>query len=86
MDRRDNPRRVKVRSLDLRGVPPRLQPVRPGDLGSGGTSFDERDWLRRALRPAGQQTALLVGLAVVAVIVGLAVVAVIVLAYRRSQR
>ena len=25
---------VKVRSLDLRGVPPRPQPVRPGDLGS----------------------------------------------------
>jgi hypothetical protein len=69
---------VKVRSLDLRGVTPRPQPVRPGDLGSGGTpDDDERAWLDPVRRPAGQQTALLVGLAVVVVIV---------LAYRRFQR
>jgi len=78
---------VDKRRLDMRGVPPQPQPVRPGHRGSGGTlDDDERAWLDPVRRPARQQTALLVGLAVGAVLVGLAVVKVIVLAYRRFQR
>ena len=78
---------VNRRRLDLRGVTPPLQPVRPGDLGSGGTPDDDlQAWFDEARRPALQQTVLLVVVAVGAVLVGLAVVKVIVLAYRRFQR
>jgi hypothetical protein len=95
MDRRDNPRRmVKVRSLDLRGVPPRPQPVRPGDLGSEEDARRRRkaieEWLGEAktgrLWVALQWTALLVGLAVVVAIVSRLVVIVSRLVYRRFQR
>jgi len=83
---------VDRRRLDLSGITPPLQPVRPGDLGSEEDARrrqkeieEEEKWIGEAERGplwvALQRTALLLGLAVVAVIVGLAVVA-----YRRFQR
>jgi hypothetical protein len=73
---------VDWRRLDWRGVTPPLQPVRPGDLGSGDgetISDAERDWLDSSRRPARRRTALLVVLVVAAVIVSR-------LVYRRFQR
>ena len=68
---------VKVRSLDLRGVPPRPQPVRPGDLGSEEDARRRRKEIEKYLKEAErgplwvalQWTALIVGLAVVVAIV-----------------
>jgi hypothetical protein len=88
---------VERRRLDLSGIPPPLQPVRPGDLGSGETPDDEQkrleeehEWLeedkRGPLWVALQRTALIVGLAVVVAIVSRLAVIVSRLVYRRFQR
>ena len=78
---------VDWRRLDMRGVTPQPPAATPGGRGSWG-KLDPADgaWLDPVRRPARQQTAFLVGLAVGAVLVGLTVVKVIVLAYRRFQR
>jgi hypothetical protein len=88
---------VDPRRLDLSGVTPRPQPVKPGDLGSeeDGRRLqkeieEERKWLEEAktgpLEVALQHPALLLGLAVVAAIVSRLVVIVSRLVYRRFQR
>jgi hypothetical protein len=85
---------VKVRSLDLRGVPPRPQPVRPGDLGSEEDARRRRKEIEKYLKEAErgplwvalQWTALIVGLAVVVAIVSRLAVIVSRLVYRRFQR
>jgi hypothetical protein len=73
---------VDPRRLDLSGVTPRPQPVRPGDLGSGDRetiSDDEKAWLKGNPWLVRLRIASLVGLVVAAVIVSRMV-------YRRFQR
>ena len=63
---------VDGRGLDWRGVTPPLQPVRPGDLGSGDgetISDDEKAWLMGNPWLVRLRIASLVGLVVAAVIV-----------------
>jgi hypothetical protein len=73
---------VDRRRLDLSGITPPLQPVRPGDRGSGDRetiSDDEKAWLIGNPWLVRLRTASLVGLVVAAVIVSRMV-------YRRFQR
>jgi hypothetical protein len=63
---------VDRRRLDLSGITPPLQPVRPSDLGSGDgetISDDEKDWLMGNPWLVRLRIASLVGLVVAAVIV-----------------
>ena len=88
---------VDRRRLDLSGITPPLQPVRPGDLGSEEDARrrqkeieEEEKWIGEAERGplwvALQWTALIVGLAVVVAIVSRLAVIVSRLVYRRFQR
>ena len=85
---------VDRRRLDLSGITPPLQPVRPGDLGSEEDARRRRKEIEKYLKEAErgplwvalQWTALIVGLAVVVAIVSRLAVIVSRLVYRRFQR